>query len=52
MFFKIQTWYLEHRREVILGVCIVLISTISFALGYLVKGEQEKASIIIEKAHL
>ncbi len=50
MFFKIKLWIESHKREIIIFVLFFLISTISFALGYLAANRGEHTPIIIEKA--
>ena len=49
MFFKIKLWFDSHKREVIIFVLFFLVSTISFALGYLAANRREHAPIIIQK---
>lgn len=38
-----------HRRSIVLFILFFLISTVSFALGYLAAGEFKTPSIVIEK---
>ena len=40
---------LQHRKEIILAIILFLVSTTSFALGYLAHRSQDRAPIIIEK---
>jgi hypothetical protein len=49
MFFRLKTWVLDHEKDLLLGIFIALIATISFALGYLTAQENTKAPIVIEK---
>ena len=42
-------WLRMHKREVILFVLFFLISTTSFALGYLFAKETAQVPIVIEK---
>lgn len=46
---RFQIWFDAHRRQVILFICFFLLSTISFALGYLFARETEVAPIVIER---
>jgi hypothetical protein len=41
-------WFKFHRREVILGAVIFLVSSLSFALGYLANREFNHIPIIIQ----
>ncbi len=49
MFAKYKFWLQEHRKEVVLFALFFLVSTISFALGYLVAGETTRAPIVIQQ---
>ncbi|MDO8584765.1 MAG: hypothetical protein Q7R85_01435 [bacterium] len=40
-------WLAAHKREMILVTLVVLISTISFASGYLFARDAEKTPIVI-----
>ncbi|PIR88651.1 MAG: hypothetical protein COU09_00990 [Candidatus Harrisonbacteria bacterium CG10_big_fil_rev_8_21_14_0_10_44_23] len=46
---KVKDWISEHRREVLIFVLFFLISSLSFALGYLSAKEFTHSQIIIEK---
>jgi hypothetical protein len=46
---KIKDFYLNHKKEIIFILIIFLVSTISFALGYLTAQELNRAPIIIQK---
>jgi hypothetical protein len=46
---KIKTFYENYKKEIIFILIIFLVSTISFALGYLSARELNRAPIIIEK---
>ncbi len=46
---KSRDWLIFHKKEVIFGVIIFLVATISFGLGYLANRELNHAPIIIEK---
>ena len=50
MLTPIKIWFSTHKRIVITLALFFLSSTISFALGYLMAGNQNRAPIIIEKA--
>ena len=45
-----RDWVEFHKKEVIFGIIIFLVATISFGLGYLANREFNHAPIIIEKA--
>ena len=45
---KIKIWFQEHKREIVLFALLFHISSISFGLGYLLRGEFSRAPIIIE----
>ena len=44
-----QDWVIFYEKEVIFGVIIFLVASISFGLGYLANREFNHAPIIIEK---
>jgi len=46
---NIQNWLIERRHQILLFLIAFLIATISFGLGYLIRGDIERAPIIIEK---
>lgn len=46
---KIYNWLIFYQKEVIFGVIIFLVASISFGLGYLANREFNHAPIIIEK---
>ena len=46
---KFKIFYENHKKEIIFIFIIFLVSTISFALGYLSARELNRAPIIIEK---
>jgi hypothetical protein len=46
---KILNFYLNYKKEIIFILIIFLVSTISFALGYLTAQELNRAPIIIQK---
>lgn len=46
---KGQNWVVFYEKEVIFGVIIFLVASISFGLGYLANREFNHAPIIIEK---
>ena len=46
---KCKNWIVEHWREVLIFALIFLVSTISFALGFLMAEERGRAPIVIEK---
>ena len=45
----IKDWVTLHRKEVIFALIIFLISSLSFAMGYLANREYSRAPIIVEK---
>lgn len=46
---KIKFFWDNHKKEIIFILILFLVSTISFALGYLLAEELNKAPIIIQK---
>jgi hypothetical protein len=50
MIFELKNWLSEHKKEIALGIFIVLVATASFGLGYLFARDANQAPIIIEKA--
>lgn len=42
-------WIKNHRKDILLFLLLLLISSLSFALGYLVNREFSHAPIVIEK---
>jgi len=46
---KIKKFVKEHQADIILVIGVVLISLLSFALGYIVAREQEKTPLIFEE---
>ncbi len=46
---KLKEWLGRHQREIILFTLFFLISTISFALGYLAAREFNTPPIVIEQ---
>jgi len=51
MLAKIKKFVKRYRSEIVLFLAIFLISTLSFALGYLYAKDQIKKPIIIEQNH-
>jgi predicted negative regulator of RcsB-dependent stress response len=49
MFEKIKEFIKEHREEIILVIGVILISLLSFAIGYITAKQEEKEPIKIEK---
>lgn len=47
---RFKFWLQDHRKEVVLFALFFLVSTISFALGYIVAGETAQSPIIVEKS--
>ena len=47
---EISEWLKTHKREVVLFILFFLVSSISFALGYLAASDLKRVPIIIEKA--
>jgi len=48
MFQQIKQWIVNHKDDIILLIGVILISLLSFAIGYIVAKEQEKEPIKIE----
>jgi hypothetical protein len=48
MFEKIKKFIKEHWEEIILVIGVILISLLSFAIGYIVAKQEEKQPIEIE----
>ncbi len=46
---QIQNWIIEHKRDVLIFALIFLVSSISFALGFLMAREAGRAPIVIEQ---
>lgn len=44
-----RAWLKHYRKQVVFGLIIFFISTISFGLGYLINRENHPTPIIIEK---
>lgn len=49
MFVRFKLFFNDRRKEVVIFVLFFLISTMSFALGYLAAGQSSRSPIIIEK---
>ncbi len=47
---KTKDWIFEHEADIILVIGVILISFLSFALGYISAKWQEKEPIRIEKS--
>jgi len=47
-FEQIKQWIIGHQNDIILLIGVILISLLSFAIGYILAKEQEKEPIIIE----
>ncbi len=45
---KIRQWIIEHQDDMVLLVGVILISLLSFAIGFLVAKNQEKKPLKIE----
>lgn len=48
IFERIKQWVIEHQADIILVIGAILISFLSFAVGYIVAKEQEKESLRLE----
>ncbi|MCX6761178.1 MAG: hypothetical protein NTZ84_03715 [Candidatus Nealsonbacteria bacterium] len=46
---KIYSWTKEHKEDIILVIGVILISLLSFSMGYIAAKEQEKEPIRFEK---
>jgi hypothetical protein len=49
LFSKISEYVKKYKEEIILAVGVILISLISFAMGYITAKEQEKEPIRFEE---
>jgi len=49
MFEKISNWYRFYKKQILFILIIFLVSSTSFALGYLANREFNHAPIVIEK---
>ena len=49
LFKSIKNRYQVHKVKIAQGLLLILIAAASFGLGYLIRGESERAPIIIEK---
>lgn len=49
MFVKLQSWFQGRKEQILLAVLLFLVISVSFGLGYLIRGEASKAPIVIEK---
>lgn len=50
MWFRLKNFYIAHQRDILTGVLIFLIATLSFGLGYLYAKETTgRTPIVIEK---
>lgn len=47
--YGMKDWLTENKKNITLFIIFFLVSTISFALGYLSAKENSRADIIIEK---
>jgi hypothetical protein len=45
---RTKQWILEHKDDIILLIAVVLISLLSFALGFILAKQREKEPIKIE----
>jgi hypothetical protein len=50
-FNQIKQWTIAHQHDIILLIGVILISLLSFAIGYIVAKEQEKEPLRIEKIY-
>lgn len=49
---KIYIWIKEHKEDIILVVGVILISLISFSMGYIAAKNQEKEPVRLEKTSI
>lgn len=49
IFEQIRQWVVDHQDDIILLIGVILISLLSFAMGYIVAKQQEKEPIKIER---
>jgi hypothetical protein len=48
IFNKTKQWIVDHRDDIILLIVIILISLLSFAVGFILAREREKEPVKIE----
>ncbi len=46
---SIKKWIIKHQNDIILVVGVILISLLSFAMGYIVAKQEEKKPLIFEE---
>ncbi len=46
---RMQSWILEHKDDIILLIAVILISLLSFGLGFIFAREMKKEEIQIDK---
>lgn len=49
LFKSIKDWYQARKVEIAQGLLLILVAAASFGLGYLIRGDINKAPIIIEQ---
>jgi hypothetical protein len=52
MLSKLSQFVKDHQNDIILLIGVILISLLSFAVGYIVAKQQEKEPIKIEKENI
>lgn len=52
IFGQIRQWIIDHQSDIILVVGVILISLLSFAIGYIVAKQQEKEPLRIEELQI
>jgi len=50
-FEQIKQWIIKYQADIILVIGVILISLLSFAIGYIVAKQQEKKPIKIEQVN-
>jgi len=48
IFKKVKQWIIVHQSDIILLIGVILISLLSFAIGYIIAKQEEKEPLKIE----
>ncbi len=46
---NLHNFFTTHKKEVVFGLIIFLVASLSFGLGYLVSRDMSRAPIVIER---
>lgn len=49
IFTQVKQWFISHQADIILVIGVILVSLLSFAMGYITAKQQEKEPIRIEQ---